>query len=183
MVSPFEIVILNLQKIGAFRFLFPFLLTSAIFYGLLRKSRLFGKPEENVAVNAVVAIVAAFMVWSYPILVGVNVETILSTFFFQGTLAMVIVIIGLLIVGMFVEPGKTLGEKIGSKTWIGILVFGLLVAFGLFFTSGVSNFFFPSGVGGIGISEDMITSIVVLIILGAIIVGVVWFTGKEEKKA
>ena len=51
-------VIKKLQDIGAFNFLFPYILTSAIFYGLLRKSQIFGKPDENVAVNGVIAIVA-----------------------------------------------------------------------------------------------------------------------------
>ena len=96
MASPFEDVILRLADLGFFKFLLPFLLTAAIFYGLLRKSQVFGKPEENVAVNAIVALVAGFMVWAYPIIAGVDIETQFSTFIFQSTLAMFAIIIGVM---------------------------------------------------------------------------------------
>jgi hypothetical protein len=182
MTSPFEVVILNLQKIGAFNFLFPFMLTAAVFYGLLRRSQIFGKPEENVAVNAVVALVAAFMVWAYPILAGVNVEVMLSTFFFQGVLATLVVIVGLLIISMFMPKGlgETLSEKLKPGWLIGIIILGLLIGFGVLFSSGAINIFFPSGIGG-GISEDLIISIAVVIGLIAVLGLIVWITTKGEK--
>jgi len=183
MTSPFEVVILNLQKIGAFNFLFPFMLTAAVFYGLLRRSQIFGKPEENVAVNAVVALVAAFMVWAYPILAGVNVEIMLSTFFFQGVLATMVIVIGLLIVSMFLPKGlgETLGEKLKPGWFVGIIVLGLLIAVGVLFSSGAVNVFFPSGIGGIGISEDTILSIAVLVGLVVVLGFIVWITTRSEK--
>jgi len=113
MTSPMEVVIKNLQEIGAFQFLFPFMLTAAVFYGLLRRSKIFGEPEKNVGVNAVVALIAAFMVWSYPVLTGVNVEVMLAKFFFQGIIATLVIIVGLLIVTTFL-PGS-LGEFLGEK--------------------------------------------------------------------
>jgi len=182
MTSPFEVVILNLQKIGAFNFLFPFMLTAAVFYGLLRRSQIFGKPEENVAVNAVVALVAAFMVWAYPILAGVNVEVMLSTFFFQGVLATLVVIIGLLIISMFMPKGlgETLSEKLKPGWLIGIIILGLLIGFGVLFSSGAINIFFPSGIGG-GISEDLMISIAVVIGLIAVLGLIVWITTKGER--
>jgi hypothetical protein len=182
MTSPFEVVILNLQKIGAFNFLFPFMLTAAVFYGLLRRSQIFGKPEENVAVNAVVALVAAFMVWAYPILAGVNVEVMLSTFFFQGVLATLVVIVGLLIISMFMPKGlgETLSEKLKPGWLIGIIILGLLIGFGVLFSSGAINIFFPSGIGG-GISEDLMISIAVLIGLIAVLGLIVWITTKGER--
>ena len=61
MTTPLEIVLINLEKMGFFAFL-PFILTAAIFYGLLRRSKLFGEPEKNIVVNAVISLVAAFMV-------------------------------------------------------------------------------------------------------------------------
>jgi hypothetical protein len=182
MTSPFEVVILNLQKIGAFNFLFPFMLTAAVFYGLLRRSQIFGKPEENVAVNAVVALVAAFMVWAYPILAGVNVEVMLSTFFFQGVLATLVVIVGLLIISMFMPKGlgETLSEKLKPGWFIGIIILGLLIGFGVLFSSGAINIFFPSGIGG-GISEDLMISIAVVIGLIAVLGLIVWITTKGER--
>lgn len=179
MTGPFETVVINLQRIGAYNFLFPFMLTSAVFYGLLRKSRLFGEPEKNIAVNGVVALMAAFMMWSYPILAGKNVELPLSIFFFQGSIATIIVMVGFMIMSIFVEPGKTFGEKYGKKLLPGLVILGGLIAFGLFFTSGLIDLFAP---GYFTVDTDTVLSVLVLIVLGAILIGVVWITGKEEKK-
>src|SRR5438445_1531059 len=145
MASPFEVVITKLQALGAFQFLFPFLLTAAVFYGLLRKSKLFGEPQANIAVNAVVSIVAAFMVWAYPILAGVNVELTLSTFFFQSTLGVLVVIVGLLISSMFLPEdfAKSLGAKIGGRGAGIIVVSGILIAAGIAISSDAVTLLLP----------------------------------------
>ena len=91
-------------------FLLPFTLTSAIFYGALRKSQIFGEPEKNVAVNGVVSLVASMMVWAAPIILGIDIQTSLATFFVQGLFATLVIMVGLVIVGMFAPPdlSKTL---------------------------------------------------------------------------
>lgn len=168
MVSPFEVVIIRLQALGAFQFLFPFLLTAAIFYGLLRKSKIFGEPERNVAVNAVVSIVAAFMVWAYPVLVGVNIEKALSTFIFQATMATFVVIIGLLISSMFFPEGigKAVGEKIGSRGAGIVVTAGVLIAAGVLISSGLVNILLPTAITGPGgLPEETVTTLAVLFIL------------------
>jgi len=176
MVSPFETVILNLQKMGAFQFLFPFMITAALFYGLLRRSKLFGEPNENVAVNGVVALIAAFMVWAYPILGGVNVETQLASFFFNGMVAMMTVIVAILIGGMFLPPetsfGKSLSDKLGGKVGIGV-VFGIIVAILLLISSGLINAFFPASLTA-SLSSDVVMTAVVMIIL---VLGVLLIVG------
>ncbi len=169
MVSPFETVINNLNSLGAFQFLFPFMLTAAIFYGLLRRSKVFGEPNANVAINAVVAIVAAFMVWAYPVIAGVNVQLTLSTFFFQATMATLVVIVGILIGGMFLPENfaESLSKQIG-KGGVGFVIAGILIAAGILISSGLVNFIIPGGVSGPsfgGLSQDTITTIIILIIL------------------
>jgi uncharacterized membrane protein YjfL (UPF0719 family) len=182
MVSPIEITILKLKDLGAFQFLFPFILTSAVFYGLLRKSQLFGPPEKNVAVNGVVALVAAFMVWAYPILTGVNLETQLATFMFNGVIAILIVMLGLMVVGMFLPPDlpAKLGEKIGGRAVSGILIFGIIIGIAVFLSSGLISAFLPGfGIGAI--STDTLLAIAVLIILVATIIVLAIPWGKEKK--
>ena len=175
MQSPFEIVVLRLRELGAYQFLFPFLITLAIFYGLLRKSQLFGPPEKNVAINALVATIAAFMVWSYPLLTGVNIEKELSAFMFQSSVASLVVIVGLMIASLFSPPdlSKIVGEKLGTKL---IAVVGIAVLFGgvaILFTSGLSKIFFPSGTE-FKISEDFMTSILMLVILIGSVAIIAW---------
>jgi uncharacterized membrane protein YjfL (UPF0719 family) len=182
MVSPIEITILKLKDLGAFQFLFPFILTSAVFYGLLRKSQLFGPPEKNVAVNGVVALVAAFMVWAYPILTGVNLETQLATFMFNGVIAILIVMLGLMVVGMFLPPDlpAKLGEKIGGRAVSGILIFGIIIGIAVFLSSGLISAFLPGfGIGAI--STDTLLAIAVLVILVATIIVLAIPWGKEKK--
>jgi len=184
MTTGLETVLMNLNRMGFFAFL-PFLLTAAVFYGLLRRSKLFGEPEKNVVVNAVVAIVAAFLVWAYPIISGMSIEEyqlFFSSFFLKGTIATLTVVIGLIIAGMFFpEQGlpETLKKSLEGRFGIGLLILGLLIAAAVLISSGTTSL--------LGISlgtpdSDLIYSIVFLVVFVGIIGFVVWITGKEEKK-
>jgi hypothetical protein len=190
--TPFELAILKMKDLGIFQFFLPFMLSSAIFYGLLRKSQIFGKPEDNISVNAIVALVASFMVWAYPILVGVDIQTQLATFFMQGISAMLVILVGLLITSMFLPPnladqfGKIFGLTTGKpgRIWTIIIIAAVMIGGAILLTSGLINVFFPAGTGGIGglsLSTDTVITLGILILLG-ITVAVIAFTGREEKK-
>ncbi len=181
MATPMENVIIALSKFGAFQFLFPFILTSAVFYGLLRKSKIFGEPKKNVIVNATVAVVAAFMVWEYPIISGVDIETQLSTFFFYGTMSILTIMISLMLLGMFFSRGvgEQLSEYLKGKALAGSLIMVLLIGAIIFFTSGITNFTISSvGIAG----EDAMSMIVVLGILALLILLVVWPSGETRER-
>ena len=185
MTTGLETVLINLNKMGFLAFL-PFLLTAAVFYGLLRRSKLFGEPEKNVVVNAVVAIVAAFLVWAYPIIGGMSIEEyqlFFSSFFFKGTIATLTVVIGLIITGMFFPEKEglpeTLRKSLEGRLGIGLLIFGLLIAAAVLISSGTSFFL---GISIETLDTDLIYSIVFLVIFIGVIGFVVWITGKEEKK-
>ncbi len=175
MANPFQTVILKLRDMGAFQFLFPFMLTSAVFYGLLRKSQIFGEPDKNISVNAVVALVASFMVWAYPILSGVNIEQELASFFMHGVSATLTIMVGLLISSMFIQPNlpKQLSEIFGDKKttfWSVVLVAALLIGGGILVSSGLINIFFPGGFSSWLSSDTASTIMVVLLVLGVIYV-------------
>lgn len=173
MASPFEIVIGRLRDIGAFEFLFPFMLTAAIFYGLLRRSQVFGLPERNVAVNGIVALVAAFMVWAYPVLIGVSIEKQLSQFFFSGVVVILTMMVGLIISGMFLKKslGEVIEEKFKGNMFISFLIVGGLLSVGIVLSSGLVNAFFPQTIVG-GLSEDVILTIVVVVLLAVTVIGI-----------
>lgn len=176
MTNPFDFVILRLNQLGFFQLLL-FMLTSAVFYGLLRKSKLFGEPEKNIIVNGIVALVAAFMVWSAPTLLGIDIVTATTTFFVQGVSATLVIMIALMITGMFAPEGlgKVLQENLKGRFLAAVLVVGLIVGIGIFFASGVSNLFFPASTFGSGISTDTITIIVIgvlMVISVLVIVGI-----------
>lgn len=187
MTSAFETVLIHLQKLGFFELL-PFMLSAAFFYGLLRKSKLFGEPEKNVAVNATVAITAAFMIWAYPFLSGVSLheyELMFSSFFFNSLVATLVVLFGLLLVSMFVPEGlgKVLSEKFkGGGFWIGVIGLGIAIAVVVFLASTLSKVFLPSGFGSSSNLSDLFYSVLTLFVLVGVVAVVVWFTGKEEAK-
>lgn len=176
MANPFETVILNMRNTGMFQFMLPFMLSSAIFYGLLRKSQIFGDPQRSVTVNAVVALVASFMVWAAPILLGIDIETKLASFFLQGISVMLVVMVGLMIVGMVAPPDlpshfKTVFEK-NTKVWMAILIGGILTGIIVAVSSGFMNIYFPTGGigGGLQLSQDTINAlIVVFLMIGSVL--------------
>jgi hypothetical protein len=185
MANMFETVILNMQRTGMYQFLLPFMLSMAIFYGLLRRSKIFGEPRETVSINAVVSMVASFMVWSAPILLGINVETGLANFFVQSATATLVIIVGLLITSMFFPPdlANELSKIFKTPKHVSaFLIFGGLVAGAILISSGVITFFLPEGLelGEGGLSDEMVASIVgALLIVGTALV-IVW--GGGEKK-
>ena len=167
----FETAILKLQGMGFFTFLLPFILTAAIIYGGLRRSQLFGEPERNVAVNAIIAFVISLFVWAAPIILGIDIETKLSAFFIQGFSVSLIVLITLILAGMFFPPdlAKSLGDRIkGPAFWGGIIIVALIVGGVIMVSSGLATILFPKGIG-VGLSSDLVTSAIVIIALVAII--------------
>lgn len=190
MVNVFETVIIKMRDLGMFQFLLPFMLTTTIFYGLLRKSRIFGEEFRAITVNAVVSLVAAFMVWAAPIILGVNIETGMAAFFLQGTTATLVVLIGLMMTSMFFPPDlaaefKNLDilKKHGGK----FIVLGMVITLAVLVSSGLINIFLPAGfkLGGSGtnfMTDDTISSIAVFALLIGTVLILVWGGGGEKKK-
>ncbi|MEM5829261.1 MAG: hypothetical protein QW040_00565 [Candidatus Aenigmatarchaeota archaeon] len=184
MESPFELMILRLQQLGFFTFILPFIFMSAVLYGLLRKSQIFGPAEKNVVINAVIAMTASFMVLAAPVIAGINIEQQLAKFFIQSMIVVLVLVVAVLAVGMFFGPDlpSKIQEKLGSKYLGGLLIASILIGLTLFVTSGLMNVFFPEGFEGIGISEDVVISIATIVFLIVIVVLIVVFVSREEKK-
>lgn len=183
MPDVFTAVIERLREIGAFNFLFPYMLTSAIFYGLLRKSQVFGKPEENVAVNATIALIASFMVWAYPIISGIDIETQLSYFFTQGAVVTLVFMVSLMIAGMFLPPNlpEHLAKGLfqGNKA-AGIILVGVFFGFLIVMTSGLWGAVL--GPDAIQLPSDIFITVAILIILLVPFILIMWPTKKEKPR-
>jgi len=124
------------------------------------------------------------MVWSAPIILGIDIQTSLTTFFVQGLSATLVIMVSLIVVGMFApaDLGKILAEKLGNK-YLGLtLILGLVIGLGLFITSGLVNFLIPGGISGAGIDQDTLiigVFAVLMIIVILFIVGGSAITGKS----
>ena len=138
--TPFGIAVQKLVDLGFYDFFFPFLITSAIIYALLRKSKVLG--ESNV-INGVVALSIGLLVFGFPVLTGLTFGTELSTFFVQGTVWILILVAAVVIAGVFYpDIWKVAGEQFKSRNF---LFYMLAIAIGIFVTSGLVSVFVNIG--------------------------------------
>jgi len=129
MVSPFEAVARRLGELGVYDFLLPWLITSAIIWGLLEKSQIFG--EGKAAINSVLSISISFFIWGFLIFTGSKeVGSSLSKFFTQMSFVAVGFAV-ILLVGSLFYPDfpEALEERIPKESmfWI-VVVIGLVIA-------------------------------------------------------
>lgn len=186
MPTPFEVALTKMWELGFFQFILPFMLGTAVIYGLLRKSQIFGKPEENITVNGIIALAFGLFIAAYPIIVGVDVEKQFAMFFFQSLVSIVIVMAGLMVAGMFFPPDlpKVLGEKMKGGGLIVFIVLGLFIGGAVVFSSGIITIFFPNfGAMGLNVSNDTLLTIGIIILFMVTIGGVMWFVGRGEGKS
>lgn len=162
MNDPISQLIINLNNLGFFRFIIPFILTSAIFYGLLRRSRIFGDPKENVAVNATIAISAAFLVSAAPIIAGIDIANYLSGFLIYSLFVIIGIIIIVFLPIIYKPALEEFGKKeLNKKTFLVIFFLTLCI----FITIGMLIFGSHSSSSSIEINEDFYTLISLLIFI------------------
>jgi len=177
----FTPIIEKLMELGFFKFLLPYMLTSAIFYGLLRKTQIFGDPEKNTAVNATVATVAALMAMAAPIITGIDIQTQLSAFFMQAMSVSLIFIVSIMIAGMFLPPNlpELLEKKL--KSWsAALLIIGMASGVFVFLMSGLFSMLFGRII--LSIPSDVLWMIVGAILLILPIILIVGIGGGGNKK-
>ena len=136
MANPFEIVVQKMVELGFYDYLFPFIISAAIFYALLRRSRILG---ESVVTNSFVALSLSFMILGFPILVGFSFATPLATFFTQATAWILIFVVGMILASVFYpDLTKVLSEQFTKRTTVYEM---LAVGVALFVTSGMVQIF------------------------------------------
>lgn len=128
----FEIVVRKMIDLGFYDFLFPFIISSALFYAMLRKSKIMG---ESAVVNGVLALCIALLIFGFPVLAGLSLATPLSTFFVQSTVWILMIFIGILMASFFYpDLPKMLLERFKRRTTLYIMI---AVGISLFISSGL----------------------------------------------
>jgi predicted cobalt transporter CbtA len=163
MADIFTPVIQKLAGYGFLNFLI-FIVTFAIFFALIKKSKIFG---ESQPINLVVSFSAAFLIFSFPVLMGINLATPLSTFFTQGFVILLFFIFGMIAASVFYPdlPGMLAKEFTRRTTFWSMVAIGVA----LFVTSGLIDVFTsmqtkPSTTGAPKPPVDVVTIIAGLII-------------------
>lgn len=125
MVNPFQLIAERMAEIGFYDFLLPWMITAAVFWGLLKRSNLFESP----GVNAIVALAASFFLWGYVIgVASINVGGVMSTFMTQLSLILVAFLFVVVGATMFYPSIGDLYESVKGSQWIIMsLVIGILL--------------------------------------------------------
>lgn len=161
----------NMQSMGFFQYLFPFLLALAIIYGVLEK---YGKDILPKSARGLVSIVVAFFVMLYS---GINMQIVNFFTAMSGSLLIIgsVLLFGLILLGIVGFDIKRLtDDKENKKTkWVWILgIIGILIiaAYG----AGIDKLIqIPSFAG----SSNFTTMIFFVIIIALVL----WWMGDEDK--
>ncbi len=175
----FQNLLGNLDRLGFFEFLLPFLLFLAIIFGVL-KFTLEDKIDKSAL--ALISIVASFFILNYSGGFGIQVAQFFTNFF--G--ASMIILAGILVIIIFLGlAGIKMGDLLGIKTgesppghvWAFILLL-IFIAILVFVGSGGGGLLpIPSSIGGFT-SNDIGVLIFFLIVLGL----AVWLLGGKGKE-
>lgn len=174
------------RKSGIFDYYLPFVLSFAIFYGLLEKSKIFGDSSKDKKVrniNVIIAFSASLMILVFTPLSAL--VTFLGTMFTQTFVAIATMLAFILIFYMLVPPSKEGEKSIFEKYAKHIAVIAAVIVIAIFISSGGFGIFpgLPSiAIGSPGTPNFALSTeiqlIIVLIIVTAVII---WFLTKGEK--
>lgn len=137
MVADLGIEILNLfQSLGVYTIIGPFLVIFSLFYGLLRKSGIFGRTENKEKIYALISFILAIY-FLYNIEVVNFTQNFLSFFFYE-----LLVIFLLLIAVSIIGNAANITGSSHSDVLVGIL--GLTVVIAFLYATSVNNTFIGS---------------------------------------
>lgn len=121
MANPFEILVTNLEAMGFFGFLLPFLFLLAVSFGLLLKTKILGEDKKIIGT---VSLVLAFFVVGFG---GPALSLFFTQLFGFGTVVLATLLVIILFIAMTgAEVPKFLGSKEGLFALVGV---GLIIFF------------------------------------------------------
>ena len=151
-MSPIEIMLGNMNRLGFFEFLLPWILFLAIIFAILKKSEVFG---EEISVNAVIAAVVSFFIINYaPAGIAMTLGTFFTTLFGIAAVIIAGLLVGILFLGMAgIKPEELLGKA--NKTAIAVLL-GFLALIAFISVGGMSFF---------NIDSDLVITLFMLLLM------------------
>jgi glucan phosphoethanolaminetransferase (alkaline phosphatase superfamily) len=138
MADLFEPVIRKFMDLGIFN-VFLFAIAFAIFYAVLRRSKVMG---DSIQINAVVAFVCAFLIFSFQYVMGINLTLPLTQFFTQGLIYILMIFFGFIVASMF-YPNMTdmLMDQFKKRSTLYVMI---ALGVSLLVTSGLIQVFWAS---------------------------------------
>lgn len=175
MVNIFETAVTSLVDLGFYN-LVIFVFALAIFYAVIKRTKIFG---DSTTINGVLAFAVAFMVFGYPVIIGYSLVTPFVTMFTQTTVFIMVFVIAFLISSFFYpDMPKFLAENFKTR---GMLYNAIAIGIAIAILSGgvsvLTNV--PKGNEGIPgapsevivMAAGVIILIIVLIVASAVVSG------------
>ncbi len=155
MADPFTILVTNLNSLGFFGFLLPFILIFVLCYGLLLKAKYF----EDQKIIGVLSLVVAFFVVGYG-------GPALANFFVNLFGLAAVVLAGILVIVLFIAMTGGDISKVASGKAVMAIVAGV----------GIIVFFVALGALGVTVNDSVVGIIFVIVLLG---IAILFVTGKD----
>ncbi len=176
----FQEAIEPLRKIGFFDYYLPFILMFAIFYGLLKKSKIFGEDKSAEKINLIISLSASFYVTIFTP-VGISLATFFANFFGGALIIfLTLLIFGGIIWMSFRISGKEKVElkEIKNLNVITALIGSAILIFIFSWAGGLSIF----GVKGAQLAIDEV-SVFIFIVIVLSLLGMWWMSKPEKEKS
>ena len=166
------------NQIGFLQFYLPFVLTFAVFYGILQKIDIF----KSRNINLIIALALAFFVIGYTP-VGTTLADFLSQFFTQVSLYLFTILgLGMILFLLAAITGHDMESVSKLKYILPIVVLiAAILVLGAFVNSGGLNLFpgLNTNGYGLGLSDQ---DIVILIIVALTVILIYWLTKEDKPK-
>jgi len=147
---------------------FIFMLAFAIFYALIKKSKVFG---ESIAVNALVAFIAAFMVFSFQYFVNINIVVPTVQYWTQAFMFILFFVFAFIGASMFYpDLPKFLMEQFTRRTMLSVFI---ALALGLLITSGFIQVMWSQSLVKDGGGGQLAPPINVIVIIAGIVLFII----------
>ncbi len=122
MVVDFTSVFLELQAMGIYDFILPFLLVFAILFAVLEKLQIFGNDKKNV--NLIIALISGLILISRP-----EITYLINNFIPKVSMFIIVVLMFLVIAGMF---GAKAGDWSGYALFVAFIISILAIIWALY---------------------------------------------------
>ncbi len=170
-MSALQIILGNLNQLGFFDFILPWIFAFAITWGAIKMAGLFNGQD---AVAGVISIVVAFFVTNYTPYGYIGV--FFTKFFGQSMLVMGGILVGVLLLGLIGVKASDIFKPIEGTTvgkWLKFLFYLAIVGIAIYIFMSALGFNIP--MYSISLDQTAIAAIFAIAIIGI----VVWFTTKK----
>ena len=167
MTIDFGNVFLELESMGLFDVMLPFLLVFSIAFSVINKTKIFG---DKKGVDVIVALVLAFLAVRSRVFVG-----LMKSFLPNVAMFMIIILMFLMMLGIFAGEKK---EWKGVALGLGALVSFIFILFALFFDYTTNYVEFPYWLRDLFYGIDDRTKGIILFI--GVLVIVIWIATREK---